>query len=147
MVPIKASVRLFTWSNVAKLDGGAAKRPMKLSISHNFYIVRGGNMKSDLIPMYCGPPPALYPALHLLLAKTALQGCLLCRAGSLIQSSGPTWTSSNWVKCLEKSSKDILKIVNVRTRQCIERRKKHERLTYESRRLSHGTDICLSCSI
>ena len=42
-----------------------------------------------------GEPPALYPERQRLLAKTALQGFLLCKDGSLIQSSGPVKKSSN----------------------------------------------------
>lgn len=59
--------------------------------------------------MWFGPPPALYPVRHRRLARTARHGCLEWRAGSVIQSSGLTCTISIWVKCLAKSSNDILK--------------------------------------
>ena len=58
-------------------------------------------------PMWLGPPPALYPDLHLRLASTALQGFLEWRAGSDIQSSGPMCTRSRCENCLAKSSKLI----------------------------------------
>ena len=46
------------------------------------------------IPIYDGEPPALYPDLQRRRASTALQGRLLCKACSLIQSSGPICTKS-----------------------------------------------------
>ena len=42
-----------------------------------------------MLPIYAGEPPALYPERQRLRASTALQGRLLCKACSLIQSSGP----------------------------------------------------------
>ena len=53
--------------------------------------------------------------LHLRLANTALHGFLLCREGSLIQSSGPMCTRSRCENCLAKSSKAIQNSPSFRT--------------------------------
>ena len=54
----------------------------------------GHEMILKYLPIYAGEPPALYPDRQRRLARTALHGRLLCKACSLIQSSGPIWTKS-----------------------------------------------------
>ena len=60
----------------------------------------GGMRKFVIVPIYPGPPPALYPERQRRRASTARQGFLLCRAGSDIQSSGPKHQEINFKKIL-----------------------------------------------
>lgn len=102
---------------------------LRIWIKVNYFFI-------STLPICWGEPPALYPDRHLRRASTALQGFLLCKADSLIQSSGPMWTRSRWENCLAKSSKAIQNSPSFRTRA-------DKSSLSRSDKLSHSHDLSL----